>query len=360
VKVGVDGRSLAGEGSRGVAHYTSALLGALATAFPDDEWRVLVPGTGPAPLADELARVGLDVRRHRAPSRMLHGVGTLTGHPRLERLLGDDVDVVWAPAPAPLALGAGTPFALTVHDLSWEERPRDFTIYERAWHRLAAPQRLARRAARVIAVSRATAKLATARWALDPARVQVVPSGPGRPSRSDAVPPPGRYFLFAGALEPRKGIDVLEVAFGLARARGLDAELFVAGEGRFAVALRGPGIRKLGRVGDAELDGLEAGALAVVLPSRLEGFGFTPLEGLVRGTPAIVSDLPALRETLGGGARYVPPEDPPALADALLELATDEALRARLSAAGAAHIAPLSWERAAHETRAALAEAAAR
>ena len=40
------------------------------------------------------------------------------------------VDVVWAPAPAPLAVGA-TPFVLTVHDRSWEERPQDFTRYER-------------------------------------------------------------------------------------------------------------------------------------------------------------------------------------------------------------------------------------
>ena len=43
VRVGVDGRSLVGGGARGVAHYTAALLEALASAYPDDEYRVLLP-----------------------------------------------------------------------------------------------------------------------------------------------------------------------------------------------------------------------------------------------------------------------------------------------------------------------------
>jgi len=43
VRVGVDGRSLVGGGARGVAHYTAALLEALAAAFPGDEYRVLLP-----------------------------------------------------------------------------------------------------------------------------------------------------------------------------------------------------------------------------------------------------------------------------------------------------------------------------
>ncbi|MEA2317476.1 MAG: hypothetical protein QOD44_1665, partial [Solirubrobacteraceae bacterium] len=43
MRVGVDGRSLVGGGARGVAHYTAALLDALVAAFPDDEYRVLLP-----------------------------------------------------------------------------------------------------------------------------------------------------------------------------------------------------------------------------------------------------------------------------------------------------------------------------
>ena len=65
-----------------------------------------------------------------------------------------------------------------------------------------------------------------------------------------------------------------------------------------------------------------------------------------------------LREVLGDGALYVRPGDAAGLADALLRVAGDAALRERLVAAGRAAIAPLSWAETARRTRAVLAEAA--
>ena len=140
-------------------------------------------------------------------------------------------------------------------------------------------------------------------------------------------------------------------------APGPGAALAVAGSGRLAVA--GPGVHVLGRIDRADKGALLAGALAVVLPSWLEGYGLPPLEGYAHGTPAIVSDLPSLRETAGGGARYVPAGDETALAAALAELAGDAELRARLAAAGREALAARSWPACAAGLRAAFAEAAA-
>jgi glycosyltransferase involved in cell wall biosynthesis len=385
VKVGIDGRSLVGGGARGVAHYTGALLRELAVAFPEDEWRVLLPrGSAAEPLPPGLAAV-----RHPLPGRVLFGAAALTGRPRLDRLLGGDCDVVWAPAPAPLALGRHTPFVLTVHDRSWEQRPGDFTAYERAWHRLARPRRLAARARMVVCDAEAVRVDLIDAWGLAPAEVRTVrlapageptPSGPrGRelagwaadsfaddePEDRDLRPPAARsgtrpYFLFVGALEPRKAPDLLVEAFSRARRRGLDAELVLAGEGRLAPELAAPGVTVLGRVSAERLRELYVGAIALVLPSWLEGFGLTPVEALAHGTPAIVSDLPVLREVLGDdGALYVPPGDVERLARALLDLAGDDELRARLVTAGQAATAHLSWAETARRVRAILAEAAA-
>jgi len=363
VRVGVDGRSLAGA-DRGVAHYTNALLTALATRFPDDEWRVLVPD-------GELPRLaaGIEVRRVRVPGRLLYGAGALSGLGRLDRLLGARPDVFWAPAPAPLALSRDVPLVLTLHDLSWVQRPRDFTTYERFWHGAARPRRLARRAARVLSVSEATRREALARWRLPAERVSVVPSGVGVPAPVDpeAVAVmrtrfglPERYLLFVGALEPRKAPDVLVRAFSRARRGGLDAALVLAGSGRLAGNLAGSGVHLLGRVDAPTRDALYRGALALVLPSWVEGFGFTPLEALAHGTPAVVSDLPVLREALGAGALYVPPGDADALAAALGRIACEEPLRRRLVLAGRDALAELTWPRAAERTRSVLAEAAER
>jgi glycosyltransferase involved in cell wall biosynthesis len=149
--------------------------------------------------------------------------------------------------------------------------------------------------------------------------------------------------LFVGALEPRKGLDVLAAAWARAALPG--TELVVVGEGRAEV----PGAVRLGHVGDGELHALYAGAEAVVLPSHLEGFGLPPREAAAHGTPAIVSDIPTLR--LPGTLRF-PPGDAGALADALRRLPAE---RARLVAELPP---PRSWTDAAHDLHGVLREAA--
>jgi glycosyltransferase involved in cell wall biosynthesis len=178
-------------------------------------------------------------------------------------------------------------------------------------------------------------------------RAEVVSPGVTRFAPA-AAPPPARdrpYLLFVGAREPRKAPDVLDAAYSRARARGLDADLVVVGDG-------------VARVGDRELASLYAGALAVVQPSFLEGFGLPPLEAAAHGTPAVVSALDCFAETLGDAALRVPPGDAQALAEAMLRIAGDEALRARLGAAARERAAAYTWERSATALHALLAGAA--
>jgi glycosyltransferase involved in cell wall biosynthesis len=327
--VGVDARALAAR--RGVARYTRRMAEALA-ALDGVAVRALVPGRGPVEPVP-----GVQLRRTRVPSRVLHLAGAVAGYPRVHTLLGaGDVDVTWLPAPAPVAVG--DPYVVTVHDLSWEDRPADFTRYERLWHRAARPAALARRARAVVCDAPAVAAEVQTRWGV---AARVVEPGVDRPA--DVAPHPGRYVLYVGAREPRKGLDVLAEAWRRAALDGV--ELLVAGEGREAV----PGARLLGHVDDRELHALYAGAQAVVLPSFLEGFGLPPREAAAHGTPSIVSDLPTLR--LPGTLR-VPPGDAQALADALRRLPAErDRLVAELPP-------PRTWADAARELRAVLEEAA--
>jgi glycosyltransferase involved in cell wall biosynthesis len=374
VKVGVDGRSLrASAGRRGVARYLESLLPALASARPDDSFTVLVPGKPDPGVARLVARPNIIVRSTLVDSRPLFATAALTRRPRVDRMVGG-CDVLWAPAVAPLAMSADVPLVLTVHDLSFEHRARDFSSYERVWHRIARPRRLAQRADRVIAVSEQVRGQLIAEWGLDAEKVVTVASGPGRhlpvsdggaarqaPGKrgdeADAELEPG-YVLAVGALEPRKRPDLLVEAHARARAAGLRAELVFAGDGSLRRRLAGSGARVLGHVPDEQLVPLYRDALALTCVSREEGFAFSPLEALALGTPAVVSDLPVFAETLGAGALRVPPGDADALAGALLRLERDRELRAELVEAGRAAAGRLSWSRAAVGTRAVLAEAA--
>ena len=338
MRVAVDGRALrpGAPRARGVARYLRSVLEQLERLFPEDEYGLVDPG-----------RI-----------RLLSAA--LTRRPRLDELRPDS-DVVWLPAPAPVAVSPTVPYVLTVHDLSFEHRPLDYSAYDRLWHRLARPARLARGAALVLCVSDATRQAAIRAWDLDPDRTRTVLSGPGR-SRGRVARRtndfPNGYFLAVGALEPRKLPSALIAGHRRARAQGLRAELVFAGDGPLRSKLEGSGAVLLGHVSDEELDSLYSGALAVACVSREEGFGFTPLEAAARGTPAIVADLPVFDETFGDAAVRVPAGDPGALGAALLRLEREPDFRERLGADAREAVGRLSWERAARETRAALLEAA--
>jgi glycosyltransferase involved in cell wall biosynthesis len=367
VRIGVDARSLAG--TRGISRYSAELLGALALEYPADQWLLFVPGQDTVAGLESLRRyANVEVRRHPLPGRALFGAAALAGRPRLDRLLGAPLDVLWAPSPAPLAFSRDLPFVLTVQDLSFELRPGDFTRYERVWHGLARPRALARAAQRLIVTTPSTRDLVISRWGIPGDRVRVVGMGVWLAATQtptldrDAVLrglglSPGRYLLAVGALEPRKAPDLVVRAFLRARERGLGLELVFAGEGRLAPALSGPGVRKLGRVSDAELDCLYRGAVALVVASLLEGYCLPLREALARGTPAVASDLPVFGPELSGGLLRFPVGSEAALSDALLRIAGDPELRGRLAAGSAEAVAGLTWEAAAHATRAVLTEA---
>jgi glycosyltransferase involved in cell wall biosynthesis len=339
MRLAVDARALrpGSARARGVARYLRCVLDELERQFPDDEYVLVDPG-----------RLGLLS-------------AALVKRPRLDRHAGG-CDVAWIPAPAPVAVSLGVPYVLTVHDLSFEHRPRDYPLYDRLWQRLARPARLARGAERVLCSSEATRAAVIREWRVDPERARTVLLGPGRPpsdgvEQVDGLPLPGSFVLAVGALEPRKLPGLLAEAHRRARREGLRAELVFAGDGPLRGELEGAGTTVLGHVEEDVLDVLYERALAVACVSREEGFGFTPLEAVARGTPAVVSDLPVFAETLGDAALRVPPGDRDALAAALLRLEREPELRERLAAAGRAAAGRLSWEETARAIRAALLEA---
>ncbi|MCC5698860.1 glycosyltransferase, partial [Klebsiella pneumoniae] len=113
-----------------------------------------------------------------------------------------------------------------------------------------------------------------------------------------------------GADGPRKGLaDLLRVH------RDLDLPpLVVAGPGR---AVRDERVIRTGYLTESELRRVVAGARALVLPSRDEGFGLPVLEAFACGVPVVCSDVPALREVSGGRAQLFRRGDDDPLRDAL-------------------------------------------
>jgi glycosyltransferase involved in cell wall biosynthesis len=166
--------------------------------------------------------------------------------------------------------------------------------------------------------------------------VEPTAGDPARPASADAAssaPPAGAYALAVSRLAPEKGIDVAIDACRIA-----SVPLVVAGDGPERDALRaraGDGdVRFAGRVDDAELQRLRAGAALAIVPSRsAETFGMAAAEAMAAGVPVVASRIGALPE-LVEEAGLVDPGDAIALAEAIgrrwRDMAAAERGRARV------------------------------
>lgn len=129
-----------------------------------------------------------------------------------------------------------------------------------------------------------------------------------------------RTALYVGDTNPRKNLPRLVEALAL-----LDPPVRLVRVGRSRwkeearlvqalAATRGVDLVEPGWLSDEDLVASYNRASVFVFPSLDEGFGLPPLEALATGTPVVVSDIPAHRETLGRSAVFVDPRDPESIA----------------------------------------------
>lgn len=243
---------------------------------------------------------------------------------------------VETPAPAPLLSSAGMRQRLAAHRL----------------HRAVSTADL------VVAQSTFTAQTIMAQHDVAERRMAVVGSGVDDALLDDAPPAAlhpsvaayAPFVISPGAFQLRKGTDYL---FAMAREllqRGSPVKIVcpfaVKGTAHFIEeATTLPNVIALDYISREELLDLIRGAVCLLVPSRLEGFGLTCIEAMALGTPVVASDNSALPETLAGAGVLVDPTDAQALASAVEKLRTEPAHRAELIARGRVRARDFTWKR---------------
>jgi glycosyltransferase involved in cell wall biosynthesis len=269
-------------------------------------------------------------------------------------LLARTSALLYSPANlAPLACGANV---VVLHDVAALRHPEVYSPTYVAYQRRMLPV-IARRARLVISVSEFSRAELVDLLGLSPHAIRVIPPGvdPQTFRPVDPAPAVARYgltrpyVLAVGTISSRKNLTVLAPAARALQARGVDR--LVAGSERAYLRGTQTELRRLGYVPDDLLPALYSGARALVMPSVHEGFGLPCLEAMACGTPVVAAARGALPETVSDAGLLV---DPSVLTDALLSLATDETLRARLREAGRKRAAGYSWARAVRDTDAAI------
>jgi alpha-1,3-rhamnosyl/mannosyltransferase len=275
-------------------------------------------------------------------------------------------------------LTGSAPELVTIHDVIPELFPQmvfptwQSKLFWRAKVSLACMQ-----ARRILTISEYSRRKMTDVLGIRPERVRVVneagdpvfrrvPELDTAPLRQRLALAPGTLFVsYVGGFSPHKNLVNLIGWFRAAceRAGQPEAKLVLVGdyetdpffscypEVQRQVAqhhLQGrvlfPGYMK-----DDDLLALFHATSALVLPSFCEGFGLPAVEAAACGAPALVTTESPLPALLGQGAIAIAPRDDAGWIAALTRVLSDSALRARMSAAGLAATAKLSWENSARQ-----------
>lgn len=265
-----------------------------------------------------------------------------------------------------LSLSTKVPTCLVVHDLAFEHYPQHFVLSHRTYWRHYSPL-FARKATRIATVSTFSKNDIANRYGIAPGNIDVVYNGahaeyrPLTPAEKQAVKDKYtagcEYFVFAGAIHPRKNIVNLLKAFAIFKKRQpTNMKLIIVGrpawkydeveEMRYTMPFK-EDVKWVGYMNVDELSKVMGAAWALVYASLFEGFGIPILEALQCNVPVIASNTSSMPEVAGDAALLVDPTSPEDIAAKMHTMYKDETLRNRLIAKAPGQVQKFTWQGAA-------------
>lgn len=165
------------------------------------------------------------------------------------------------------------------------------------------------------------------------------------------------FVLAVSSMSPHKNFQALVEAISLLG--DTDYDVFIAGGSNPSIfknaELKFPNtVKLLGYVSDDKLQTLYSQAACFIYPSLYEGFGLPPLEAMSNGCPVIVAHAGSLPEVCDDAALYCDPKSPRDIADKIVLMMGDMALRTEFREKGLLRSRMFTWEKCAQETLAVI------
>lgn len=266
-----------------------------------------------------------------------------------------------------LPLKGKTPCLPVIHDLNFEYYPEDLPVNIKNWYKKKFPL-FANRATRIATVSAFSKNDIASKYNIEKNKIDVVYNGAAhgfqpltevqiletRKKTTGGAP----YFLYIGALHPRKNLERLVRAYGeFRRKNDSQTKLVIAGENYWRYSGLQNAIDSVpnkneiiftGRLPETELYLLTGAALALTYVPYFEGFGIPIIEAMACDIPVITSNVTAMPEVGGDAVLYVDPFSEESISSALALIDKDESLRNNLIAKAKIQRENFSWDKTAH------------
>ncbi len=253
-----------------------------------------------------------------------------------------------------------------IHDLNFEHYPNDVPFLVRKYYKHFFPK-FAHKATRIATVSEFSKNDIVKQYAINPANIDVVYDGCNdlykpidqalQQSTKQKFSKSCEYFLFIGALHPRKNISRLFEAFDKFKStQSNDVKMVVVGEKYYWTSdIKRTYINMkyrdsvifTGRLSTEDLKNVVGSALAMTYVPYFEGFGIPILEAMNCDTPVITSNITSMPEVAKDAALLVDPFSVDSIANAMILMFKDEDLRNELIIKGRKRKLDFSWDKTA-------------
>lgn len=266
-----------------------------------------------------------------------------------------------------LSLRASCKQLPVIHDINFEHYPKDlsFLVHRYLTHYF---PKFSRKATRIATVSEFSKNDIITTYGIEPDKIDVVYNGCNesfvpvsqevRTQTKNRFSGGADYFLFVGALHPRKNISRLFQAFdAFKRTRSSPVKLVVVGQKYYWT----PEIKRTyigmqfkdeviftGRLSSEDLQQVMASALAMAYVPYFEGFGIPILEAMNCDVPLMTSNVTAMPEVAGDAALLIDPFSVESITQGMLRLYADTQLRQQLVEKGRIRRQLFSWNKTAH------------
>ena len=248
---------------------------------------------------------------------------------------------------------SGIKTVVTIHDLIFLKHTKQYPFIDRLFYKLKT-RYAAKHADKIIAVSEETKADLIHFYKVPAEKIEVIyPSvdaafqkeTPHDFSQLSKYNLPAKYILNVGSFFPRKNQKTLIEAFSLIKDKIEEDLVLVGSDGSIKqevedlIALKNLGnrVKIVSGIANEDMPSLYSKANLFVFPSLFEGFGAPVLEALFSKVPVVASKGGAIEEAGGTGSLFIDPTNVNELADAILNVLTNDALKHKMAKAGYIH-----------------------